>query len=210
WRVPANECETDAGVVHHRPSGRRATYGELASRAARLPAPDLLTVSLKHPKDYKIIGHWTPQVDGARVLAGEPLFGIDQSVPGMLYAVYEKAPAFGARALSANLDTIKALPGIRDAFIIHGDPQAVYTAGLVDGVAIVADRWHQANKALERLQVQWADTPVSRQSSGGFEQQNAELASKPPQQVLRHDGDVDRAFYGAARILQASYTYPFL
>ncbi len=210
WRVPVEECTAAEGVVYHARSGRKASYGALASRAARLPAPDLRTLTLKDPKDYKIIGHFTPQVDAARVLAGEPLFGIDQSVPGMLYAVYEKAPVFGARALGANLDEIKSLPGVRDAFIIHGDPSQVFTAGLLDGVAIVADRWHQANKALERLQVQWEDSPAASQSTRGFAQQAAELARGAPQQILRHDGDVDRGFYGAAKILEAAYSYPFL
>jgi isoquinoline 1-oxidoreductase subunit beta len=210
WRVPMEECTTDQGSVHHARSGRSLTYGALAARAARLPAPDLASVKLKDPKDYRIIGHFTPQVDGPRVLAGEPLFGIDQSVPGMLYAVYEKAPVFGSRALGANLDEIKSLPGVRDAFIIHGDPAAVWSHGLVDGVAIVADRWHQANKALERLQVRWADNPASSASSAGFERQAAALAGQTPQQILRHDGNVDQALYGAAKILQASYGYPFL
>src|SRR6185437_1734956 len=102
---------------------------------------------------------------------------------------------FGARALSANLDTIKALPGIRDAFIIQGDPEAVFARGLVDGVAIVADRWHQANRALQRLQVRWEDTPVSKQSTRAFDRQAAAFLSRAPQETLRHDGDVDKAFY---------------
>ncbi|HTW74767.1 MAG TPA: molybdopterin cofactor-binding domain-containing protein [Steroidobacteraceae bacterium] len=210
WRVPVQQCETAAGVVHHRASARSLGYGALARRAARLPAPDLASVKLKDPKDYQIIGRFTPQVDAPRVLAGEPLFGIDQSVPGMLYAVYEKAPVFGSRALSANLEEIKALPGVRDAFIIHGDPAAVFTHGLVDGVAIVADRWHQANKALDRLQVQWADSWASSTSSAGFARQAAALAGQAPQQILRHDGDVNRGFYGASKLLDASYAYPFL
>ncbi len=210
WHVPVQECTTDQGVVHHAGSGRALTYGALAARAARLPAPDLKSVTLKDPKDYKIIGHFTPQVDAPRVLAGEPLFGIDHSVPGMLYAVYEKAPVFGARALSANLDEIKAQPGVRDAFIIQGDPSAVFTVGLMDGVAIVADRWHQANKALERLQVQWGDSPTASQSTRGFAEQAKVLARGAPQQLVRNDGNVERGFYGSAKVLEAAYTYPFL
>jgi isoquinoline 1-oxidoreductase beta subunit len=210
WHVPASECETDQGVVHHRASRRWASYGELATRAARLPAPDLLTVPLKDPKDYKIIGHFTPQVDGPRVLAGEPLFGIDQSVPGMLYAVYEKAPVFGSRALGANLEVIKAQPGVRDAFIIHGNPAETMSAGLVDGVAIVANRWYQANRALKLLQVQWEQREVSRQATAVFDRQAAALAHRAPRQILRRDGDVAQAFDGAAKIVEASYAYPFL
>jgi isoquinoline 1-oxidoreductase beta subunit len=210
WRVPASECSTEAGVVHHRATGRSLRYEALARRAVRVAPPDLKTVALKDPRDYRIIGHFTPQVDGPRVLAGEPLFGIDQQVPGMLYAVYEKAPVFGSRAVSANLEQIKALPGVRDAFIIHGDPAAVFSRGLVDGVAIVADRWHQANKALDSLQVQWADNPAATQSSAGYERQAAAFAVQAPQQILRRDGDVERAFQGAAKTLNASYSTPFL
>ncbi|HEX4049428.1 MAG TPA: molybdopterin cofactor-binding domain-containing protein [Steroidobacteraceae bacterium] len=210
WRVPAGECSTEAGIVHHRATGRSFSYAALARRAVHVAPPDLKTVSLKDPKDYRIIGRFTPQVDGPRVLAGEPLFGIDQRLPGLLYAVYEKAPVFGSRALSANLEQIKALPGVRDAFIIHGDPAAVFSSGLVDGVAIVADRWHQANKALDSLQVQWADNPAASQSSVGYERQAAAFAAQGPQQILHRDGNVEQAFQGAAKTLEASYSYPFL
>jgi isoquinoline 1-oxidoreductase beta subunit len=211
WHVPVSDCSTEAGVVHHRASARSLSYGALVSRAARVTPPKLDNVALKDPKDYHIIGKFTPQVDGPRVLAGEPLFGIDQSVPGMLYALYEKAPVFGSRAVSANLEEIKSLPGVRDAFIIHGDPAAAFwPVGLVDGVAIVADRWYLANKALDRLQVQWAHNPASSQSSAGYEQQAAALFAQAPQQVLRRDGDVERAFRGAAKLIEARYSTPFL
>jgi isoquinoline 1-oxidoreductase beta subunit len=210
WHVPVSECESAQGVVHHRASARQAAYGALARRAAKLPAPDLNSVALKEPKDYRIIGTFVPQVDGPRVLAGEALFGIDQTLPGMLYAVYEKAPVFGSRALSANLDALKAQPGVRDAFIIHGDPSAAISAGLVDGVAIVADRWHQANKALDMLQVRWESSPVNDQSTAGFARRAAALAHASPQQILRQDGNVDQSFRQAARVVEASYAYPFL
>ncbi len=211
WRVPVEECTTDPGIVRHVRSGRTAGYGALANRAARLPAPDLKTVALKDPKDYRIIGRFTPGVDSPRVLVGEPLYGIDQALPDMLYAVYQKSPVFGSRVVSANLDEIKALPGVRDAFLVHGtDPRAALSLGLVDGVAIVADRWHQANRALERLQVQWADNPVAAQSTRGFEQQAAAFAATAPQTIIHREGDVDQAFYGAAKIVEAAYSYPFL
>jgi isoquinoline 1-oxidoreductase beta subunit len=211
WRVPVEDCATDQGVVRHVRSGRTISYGALANRAARLPAPDLKTVALKDPKDYRILGKFTPGVDSPRVLAGEPLYGIDQALPNMLYAVYEKAPVFGSKAVSANLDAIKALPGIRDAFLIHGsDPAAALSLGLVDGVAIVADRWHQANRALERLQVQWADNPASAHSTRSFERQATAFAAATAQKITRRYGDVERAFYGASRVVEAAYSYPFL
>ncbi len=211
WGVPASECDTHVGVVRHRASGRELAYGALARRAAAVRPPDLQQVQLKQPKDYRIIGKFTGGVDSARVLAGEPLFGIDTVVPGMRYAVFEKGPVFGSKVASANLAAIKALPGVRDAFIVRGqDPDAAISLGLVDGVAIVADRWWQANKALEQLQVQWQAHPTSSQSTQRFEHQATELAAQSPQRVLRKDGDVDDALARAAKIVQAAYAYPFL
>ena len=211
WHVPVNELETSEGNVRHRGTSRSLPYGALAAKAARLTPPALESVPLKDPKDYRIIGHFTAGVDGPRVLAGAPLFGIDTTLPEMVYAVYQKAPVFGAAAVSANLDEIKALPGIRAAFILHAtQPDATLKLGLVDGVAIVADRWHQANRALDMLQVQWAPHPASNQSTSGFDQQAASLAAQAPHKIVRSDGDVERAFSSASSVIEASYAYPFL
>jgi len=211
WGVSVTACSTEAGRVRHGASGRALSYGELATSAASVPAPDLNTVPLKDPKDYKIIGKFTGGVDSPRVLAGEPLFGIDTTVPGMRYAIFEKAGVFGAKVASANLDAVKQLPGVHDAFIVRGsDPQAVFEMGLVDGVAIVADRWWQAEKALQQLEIQWEQHPTSTQSSERFEREASTLAQGKPQHILRQDGDVDSALKQSAKVVQASYAYPFL
>jgi isoquinoline 1-oxidoreductase beta subunit len=215
WRVPVSECSAQAGVVLHQASGRRLDYGQLVASAARMPVPDLKSVVLKDPREYRIIGKFTPQVDGPRVLAGEPLFGIDTTLPGMLYAIYQKSPVYGSTVVNANLDSIRALPGVKAAFVLAGaDPNAVFSSmfgfGLQGGVAIVADRWHRANKALSQLQVQWSANPTASQSTRGFEQQAKLLASQAPQSILRRDGDVDKAFEAAAKVIEASYSYPFL
>ena len=211
WEVPAAECETRAGMVRHRPSGRTLTYGALAAKAAALPPPQLQSVTLKDPKDYRIIGRFTGGVDSAHVLEGKPLFGIDTVVPGMLYATYQKAPVFGSRVVSANLDAVKAVPGVRDAFILHAvQPDAVFKLGLVDGVAIVADSWWQAQKALGKLRVVWDGRPAPGQSTVDFERRAAHLSRQKPQSIIRRDGDVDEAFRRAHKVLEAAYAYPFL
>jgi isoquinoline 1-oxidoreductase beta subunit len=165
WNVPPSECSAEAGVVRHRTSGRSLGYGELASKAATLPAPDLASVTLKDPKTFRIIGQWTPGVDNAKIVTGQPLFGIDVVVPGMLYAVFQKCPVFGGRVKSANVDAVKALPGVRDAFIVRaseanpgGDPD-----GVSDGVAIVAKSWWAANRAREKLAIEWDEGQTSAQ-----------------------------------------------
>ena len=211
WEVPASECDTRPGMVRHPPSGRALTYGELAARAAALPAPDLQSVTLKDPKDYRIIGQFTGGVDSAPVLEGEPLFGIDTVLPGMAYATYQKAPVFGSRVVSANIDAVKAMPGVRDAFIVRGSgPHAVFDMGLVDGVAIVADSWWQAQKALARLRVVWDGQAATGQSTLEFERQAAHLSRQRPQSIIRRDGDVDEALSRAHQVLEAAYAYPFL
>ncbi len=211
WGVPVAQCAARAGVVRHQPTGRTLAYGALAGKAASLPAPDLESVTLKSPKDYTIIGKFTGGVDSARVLAGEPLFGIDMMLPGMSYAIYEKSPVFGARLVRANVEQIKALPGVRDAFVVRGSQaDAAVKMGLVDGVAIIADKWWDAHKALGKLHAEWAPGSAPGQSTHAFEREAARLERETPQSFIRRDGNVDAALSRAAKVVEASYAYPFL
>ena len=134
----------------------------LAALAATLPAPDLDHVVLKQPNDFKIIGKPHPGIDSPLVITGKPLFGIDVSVPGMLHAVFVKSPVFGGTVGSANIEAIKALPGIRGAFVVEGGPEF---DGLAAGVAIVAADWWTANRAREQLKVTWHEGAAADQSS---------------------------------------------
>ncbi len=111
WNVPPSECRTEAGIVHHRNSGRALAYGDLAAKAASLPVPDLAAVTLKDPQSFRIIGKRLPGVDNAKIVTGKPLFGIDVTVPGMLYAVFQKCPVFGGNVTSANLDARESAAG---------------------------------------------------------------------------------------------------
>ena len=207
WGVPESDCVTEPGVVHHRRTGRKLAYRELVSRAASLPAPDLESVSLKDPKDFRIIGTRIPGVDNHAIVTGQPLYGIDVTVPGMLYAVYEKCPVFGGQVASANIAEVRTAPGVRHAFVVDG---GTALDGLLAGVAIVADSWWQARSARTRLRVAWSEGATAAQSSERFAAKAAELAAAPPQRTLRRDGDVDAALGAAARVVRATYDYPFL
>jgi len=207
WKVKTGDCVTAHGEVTHTASGRTLTYGALASAAAKLPVPDLGSVKLKDPKDYTIIGHSIPGYESSKLVKGEPLFGIDMVVPGMLHAVFQKCPVFGGKVVSANLDAIRKLPGVRHAFVVEGGRDLT---GLMPGVAILADSWWRADKARRQLEVKWEEGATRRQSSASFARQVKALRAKAPAHSLRHDGDAAAALKGAARVLETAYHYPFI
>jgi isoquinoline 1-oxidoreductase beta subunit len=207
WGVAPGECDTAKGVVRHSRSGRTAPYGALADRAAKLPPPDLKSLTLKDPKTFTIIGKSVAGIDSPLVVTGRPLFGIDVALPGMRYAVFQKCPVFAGRVVSANLDEVRRLPGIRHAFVVKGGTELT---GLLDGVAVVGDHWWVVNQAAGQLKVEWDEGPTSGHSTGGFERDASELQQRPPQRNVRSDGDVAGALSKAAKVLEAAYSYPFL
>jgi isoquinoline 1-oxidoreductase beta subunit len=214
WGVAEAECTTQSGRVLHAASGRSAGYGELATKAAALLAPALSSVKLKDPKDYRIIGHSQTGVDTHAIITGKPLFGIDVQLPGMLYAAIEKAPVFAGKVKSANIDQVKALPGVRHVLVMDGGiTPAAYTPwepGMEPGIAIVADTWWQAQQARKQLKVDWDLGPAATQSTEGFSKRAEELLKAPPGTTVRKYGDMDAALKLSAKVVDATYQYPFI
>ena len=214
WSVPEAECSTASGRVYHKASSRSLGYGDLAAKMAALPMPDLKTLKLKDPADFKIIGVSQTQRELPNIVTGKPIFGIDVVVPGMLYAVYEKCGVFGGKVVSSNIDEIKKMPGVKNAIVvtrpditdtvIPGDP------GLENGIAILAETWWHAQSARKKLQVNWDEGPRANFSSIGFAQRAQELNKQAPQRTIRKDGDPDMAMNGAAKVVEAAYSYPFI
>ncbi len=206
WAVPASEITTTPGRLVHAASNRSAGYGQFASAAARVTPPALNTLTMKDPSTYRIIGTPVPGVDNHKIVTGQPLFGSDVTLPGMLYAVYQRCPVCGGVAKSANLDAIKAMPGVRHAFII---PQS-HGGGSMSGVAIVADSWWYADNARKKLEVVWDNGLAEADNTAEFTKQALALSQQPPQSTSRSDGDADAALGSAAKVVEAAYEYPFL
>ncbi|MFO0094697.1 MAG: molybdopterin cofactor-binding domain-containing protein [Gemmatimonadaceae bacterium] len=208
WNVPVAELTTDAGVVHHTASKKQATYGALAATAATMTPPKLdETLPLKDPKDFRSIGTRKTTVGIQDILTGKPIFGIDVTVPGMHYATFVKAPVYAAKVKSANLDAIKALPGVTHAFVVGGTDNL---AGLKAGVAIVGKSWWLVQEARKKLVVEWAEHPTAQQSSAAFAAKAKEFFAAAPQRTIRADGDFDAAIKSAAKVVAAEYSYPFI
>ena len=204
WKTKPEKCTTEAGVVRFK--NKSLSYGELASAAARLEPPNPRTVALKDPKDFTIIGQPIPGVDNPKIVVGEPLFGIDVSVPGMKHAVFEKCPVHGGKVKSVDLEAVKASPGVTDAFVVDSDAAQLP----INGVAIVGDSWWLVNEARGKLEVTWEEGSTATQSTEDFDRQAQALSKKAPEQTLTSDGDAAGALGSAAKTLKAAYEYPFL
>jgi isoquinoline 1-oxidoreductase beta subunit len=207
WNVPENELTTRKGMISHATSGRTADYGAMATRAAGLPLRPTAEIKLKDPSQFTIIGKPLGGVFSARIVRGDPIYGLDTRLPGMLYAVYARSSVIGAKLEHADLDKVLSQPGVRHAFTVNGNGNPYE---LVDGVAILATHWWLAHKARQSLVAQWDESSGKQHSSSAYAEQAAPLLHAAPVKVVRQDGDFEAARERAAKQLRAEYSYPFL
>ena len=197
WQVPAAECTASKGVITHGPSGRKTSYGKVAAAAAQLAPPPAADVPLKDPKDWKLVGQRLARLDTADKVNGQKIFGADLKLPGMLNAAINACPVFGGKLKSYNAAAVEKLPGVKKVLAV-GD----------NAVAVVADTWWHAKKALDALPVEWDFGPHAKAQQAEF---NAVLKAgldATDAVVGNSQGDVKAALAGAARKIEAVYAYP--
>ena len=208
WQVPVSELTTENGVVKHS-SGKSAGYGVLAAAAAGLEVPQ--DVKLKDPKDFKIIGKSKKNVDAPKIVTGQPLFGLDTKREGMQIAMIVHPPAFGMKIKSIDDTEAKAVSGITDVVTVQTEPaekQWSDTNAFTELVAIVGKSTWQVMKAKKALKVEWMqDTPA--ESTADHNAQLAKALDKKSE-AARENGNPNKAFAEAEKVIERTYSAPFL
>jgi isoquinoline 1-oxidoreductase beta subunit len=197
WDVLPDECKASNGVITHALSGRKTTFGQVANDAAKLEPPK--DVKLKDPKNWKIAGKPIKRVDIADTVLGKQRYGIDTQLPGMVHAAIAQCPVFGGK--------VKAF----DAAKVQGRRGIIKVLPMESFVAVVADNWWRAKEALKDVSIEWdvgANGSVS--SAGLMEFYRGGLNAQKDIAVARRDGDVDKSFASAAKVLESEYFTPYL
>jgi isoquinoline 1-oxidoreductase beta subunit len=195
WHVPVAGLTVEKGIVYHAGSKRQATFGSLVGMAASLPVPEKVT--LKDPKDFKLIGHQAPRVDVAAKVDGTAQFTLDVVLPGMLVALLKRSSHFGATVKSFDASAANAIPGV------------VKVVQVPRGIAVIAKSFWAAKQGRDALKVEWDDTHAEKRSSAALMAEYRQLADRPALSA-RKQGDATQAIHNAAHKVSASYEFPYL
>jgi isoquinoline 1-oxidoreductase beta subunit len=196
WKVPAAECSAANSVITHKPSGRTTTYGKVAEAAAKLTPP--ASVTLKDPKEWKLIGKSVKRLDTLGKVTGAQVYGFDLKLPGMLNAAIKDCPVFGGKVKSFEAAKVKGMPGVKHVLQV-GD----------SAVTVVADTFWQAKTALDALPIVWDEGPNAKVSSASIAEVLKAGLTADQAFVGNKNGDVVAGLGSAAKKIEAVYAYPF-
>lgn len=210
WGVEASTLQAKQGKVSEIEGSRSMTYGELAAKASTINVPEEL--ELKDTKEYTLLGKRVKNVEGPKIVTGKPLFGLDFKREGMKYAMIEHPPAFGMQLVDFNEDEIKGMPGVIDAFVVDttiGEPQWSDVNAFNHLIAIVGESTWPLMQAKKAIRANWKRvSPL--ESSEIHEQRMTRDLERGEVQQSRKDGDVDAAFAKADKVIEKTYTSPFM
>ena len=208
WKVPPQECEAQLHTIVHRPSGRKAGYGELAEAASKLPVPGRDELKFKEPSAWRYIGKWMPGYDLRDICEGNPVFGMDAHVDGMLYAAIARPPVLGGKVKSLDDSGALRVSGVRRTVpIAPFTPPCAYQP--LGGVAVIADNTWAALQGRNKLRIEWENGANRDYDSEEYKTELRETSRKPCR-VARNAGDVDAAFAKGGKIVEADYYVPLL
>ncbi|MBK9735241.1 MAG: xanthine dehydrogenase family protein molybdopterin-binding subunit [Saprospiraceae bacterium] len=219
WSISVDEVTTEAGILSHKASGKSAGYGEMASAAAKIIVPK--EVKLKEKKDFKIIGTSRNNVDGQKIVTGKPLFGIDYTQEGMLVAMIAHPPAFGLKLKSFDDGEARSMPGIKDVIkinVFENDYELQWcdTISFNELVVVIGNSTWEVMNAKKALKLEWEanndvkDVTLKDLESTEIHSKKMKSAALTSSKVVRKDGDPLKMFKKAAKIIERSYTAPFL
>jgi isoquinoline 1-oxidoreductase subunit beta len=199
WSVPVSELTVSRGVIAHTPSKRTRRYGEVAAAAAKLTPPDAKTITLKDPKTWTIAGQPLKRLDTADKLDGSKIFAIDLKLPGMLCAAIKDCPVFGGKLKSYDESKVLGMPGVKKVVRVKDS-----------AIAVVADTWWRARKALDALPIVWDEGPNAATSSATIAEMLKEGLTATATNGDRKNGDALKAIAEAPKKIEAVYATPFL
>jgi isoquinoline 1-oxidoreductase beta subunit len=197
WKVPASECVAANSVITHTPSGRKTSYGKVASAAGKLAAPAAADIALKDPKQWKLAGKRLARLDTVKKTNGSQVYGMDLTMPGMLNAAIKDCPVFGGKVKSFDAAAIEKRPGVKKVLQV-GD----------SAVVVVADTWWRARSALDALPIVWDEGPNAKLSSADVAATLKAGLDASDAVVGNQSGDARAAIAGSVRKVEAVYSFP--
>ena len=208
WKVPVAELVAKDSVITHTRSRRRTTYGAIAAKAAQIQLPDPSRIKIKTPDKFTLMGTEQKNFDIPLKVTGEAVYGIDIRLPGMLYAAVKSCPVWGGDVRSHNADAVRNMPGVHAVVQLPFNDLTKRVDFLAGGVAVVADSWWHAQKALDALPIEWDYGPGANVSSASLYKEHLAEAKRPGKAITDH-GNIDAAFGKAVKIVEAEYSVPF-
>ncbi len=198
WNVSPSDLSVDKGIISHKASGRKISYGKVAEAAAKLTPPDPKSIQLKNPKDWKVAGKPLARLDTFDKVNGTKIYGTDLQLPGLLCAAIKQCPVFGGKVKSFDANKVKNFRGVKAAVQV-GD----------NAVAVVADTWWRAKVALDSLPIEWDEMGNGAISSVEIKKQMEEGLQAEGDFWGRKEGDAPAVIKASNKIVEAIYSTPF-
>ena len=211
WGVPVEEVSSANSVITHLPTGRTTTYGQVAPLAAQTPHPNPERIRIKPPSEWTLMGTEQKNFDVPLKVTGKTVYGIDVKLPDMKWAAVKSCPVYGGKVKSYDFERIRNQPGVISALQFPiPDPALIRDRVFSGGVAVIADTWYQAKTALDMMPIEW-DVPPKHAALNTANMRAALIAAiDKPGKVRVNLGDCDRVFSGGAKIVEATYSTPYL